>query len=143
MNRISGKNEVPWISAVIRLALIIGCLIGITFLGANIALAQGKGMKKSPEERIGELKAHLNLTDEQVLAIRPILEQHETQRQEIRNKMAEEMEQLHASTQSRLAEILTDEQVAEYKKIREEKRAKVRDKDERCMERKERRQGAE
>ena len=140
MNRIAEKYGLPGKSGMICLALIIGWLAGIVFLGADMAAAQGKGAKKNPEERVAELKERLNLTDEQVAAIRPVIEQHETQRKEIWSRKKGEMEQLHQSTQSRIAGILSEEQLAEYGKICEEKGEKMREKGERRMDR---RQGAE
>jgi len=151
MNRIAEKNELLWRGSVICLALIACCVGWIAFLGATIVLAQDQTFTQTPEARIAELKERLNLTDEQVTAVRPIIEEHVAQGKDIFKKyqgqgkegfqaMQGEIKELQASTQSQLSAILTEEQMAEYGKMREEERAMMR---ERAKERMQRRRGGE
>lgn len=90
------------------------------------------------EQRAEELKERLKLTAEQAAQIKPLVEARRAQMEEIRAKyagdpsrrakreMAREAKAAAQDFNKKLEPILTDEQEAEWKKIREEARAKVK-----------------
>jgi Spy/CpxP family protein refolding chaperone len=89
--------------------------------------------------RVEQFQTRLNLTPEQVAQIRPILEEEAAKLREIRAKyegsttrrdrarMLRELRDVQQSIEKRITPILTKEQQAEWKKIREERRAELRD----------------
>jgi Spy/CpxP family protein refolding chaperone len=91
------------------------------------------------EERIEDWKARLQLTDEQVAQLRPILEEQAVKLREIRVKyegkesrrdrrrMLRELRSLQESTQKKIEPILTKPQREEWKKMRQERRDELRD----------------
>ena len=102
------------------------------------------------EERLAETKARLGLTDEQIEQITPILEagfeaqmavldRHgidledrgtgESERIGFRAMRAlrGDLQEVRADTLEELGDVLTDEQMAEYRKIQEERRAELRE----------------
>lgn len=95
--------------------------------------------KERIEQRIDDLKERLALTPEQIEQIRPVLEDElrkaqavrqkysgSTQSRRTRLKMARELKEIQSSADDRLRKILTKEQMNELKKIREERRAQLR-----------------
>jgi Spy/CpxP family protein refolding chaperone len=89
-------------------------------------------------ERLEEYGKRLNLTPEQREKIRPILEAELSRVREIRDKyqtetrrerrqMLRELRAVQEDIQKQIEPILTKEQKAEWKKIREERREELRD----------------
>lgn len=125
-------------SAMNRWAIVmvaVGLIFGMTattasaFRGENI---------KSPEEIIADMKARLNLTDEQVSQIRPIVESNQEKRRAVfekyrgnirgnRSEFRSEMDAIRQEADQQLSGILSPDQMAELDKMREEWRDKAVD----------------
>jgi Spy/CpxP family protein refolding chaperone len=94
--------------------------------------ARGRfGFQKSPDQIVERLTDRLDLTEEQVEAIRPIIEDKVLKMNEIREKSGTdrraagaEMQKLRWDTEIKLNEILTDEQIEKYLELRQENRGK-------------------
>jgi Spy/CpxP family protein refolding chaperone len=91
----------------------------------------GFGFQKSPEQIVERLTDRLDLTEEQVEAVRPIIEDKVLKMNEIREKSGTdkreartEMQKLWWDTEIKLNEILTDEQIEKYLELRQENRGK-------------------
>jgi Spy/CpxP family protein refolding chaperone len=128
---------------------IVGLAAICGFLATS--LAGGQRQQPSPEElkerltkQLQEMAERLKLSEEQKEQIRAILEAQVKEMQELREKtmsegrsqssmsqMREGMQKIQKDTDANLEEILTAEQMAEYKKIRqeqqEERRKRMRD----------------
>ncbi|WP_444892775.1 hypothetical protein ACJJIQ_23860 [Microbulbifer sp. ANSA003] len=96
-------------------------------------------------ERLEATKAKLNLSDEQVEKVKPILESANEQRRQVlakygvniespsgaiqkmsfreKRQLGKEMAAIRKSTLSEMSTVLTDQQLAEFKKLQEENRA--------------------
>ncbi len=100
--------------------------------GPFSADARGRfGAPKSPELIIERLTDRLDLTDEQVEAIGPIIEEKFEKMTAIREKSGtdrwaarSEMQKLKWDTQIRLNEILDEDQIEKYLELRQDMRAK-------------------
>ena len=125
------KRTFSGLTGVILLAL------AVTFAFASPAAAFRKGPKKSPEEILAHMTDRLELSDEQAEQIRPIIEDQVTKRSELfekyhhqgresRRQMRSEMRTLIEETDKQLEPILSDEQMAELKKMREERPRRMR-----------------
>jgi hypothetical protein len=98
------------------------------------AEAKGRfGPPKSADEIMQTLTERLDLTPEQIEAVRPIIEEKVMKHNEIRGKTdtgrkahRAEMRKLRWNTEIRLSEILTDEQVDKYLELRQEQRKEFR-----------------
>ncbi len=96
------------------------------------AEARGRfGQSRSPGLIIERLTEHLDLTDEQVAEIQPIIEEKIEQMNSIREKNGTdrraartEMQKLKWDTEIRLNEILDEDQIEKYLELRQEMRAK-------------------
>jgi Spy/CpxP family protein refolding chaperone len=94
--------------------------------------ARGRfGFQKSPDQIVERLTDSLGLTEEQVDAIRPIIEDKVLKMNEIREKSGTdrraartEMQKMRWDTEIKLNEILTDEQIEKYLELRQENRGK-------------------
>ncbi len=89
------------------------------------------GMQKSPEQIVERLTDRLSLTDEQILAIQPIIEEKVEKMNEIRAKRGTdkqasriEMQKLSWDTEIKLNDILTEEQIETYLELRQEHRGR-------------------
>jgi len=125
------KRTFSGLAGVILLALVV------TFAFALPAAAFRKGPKKSPEEILAHMTDRLELSDEQAEQIRPIIEDQVTKRRELferyheqgrksRGQMRSEMQTLIEETDKQLEPILSDQQMAELKKMREERPQRMR-----------------
>lgn len=101
------------------------------------AEARGRsGFRNSPEQIVERLTNRLDLTEDQVKAIRPLIENKVLKMNEIREKSGKdrwtartEIQKLRWDTEIRLNEILNDDQIAKYLELRQEHRGKfLRDK---------------
>jgi Spy/CpxP family protein refolding chaperone len=112
--------------------LAAGVLIGgLTLtIQANSADAGGFfGQQRSPEQIMERLTDRLDLTPEQVEAIRPVIEVKVLKMNEIRENAGEdrravrsEILKLRWETERKFDDILTDKQLEEYLELREERR---------------------
>ncbi|QTA90466.1 hypothetical protein [Desulfonema magnum] len=128
------------IRKVSTMAVIFGSLI--IFLAASYAAAQKgrfRGTERNPDQIMSVLKDRLSLTEEQEAQVRPIMEEQiEKQRalfEKYRGKgradrrtMRDEMQKNQEDTEKRLEGVLSKEQMDEFRKIRDEKRNKMRGK---------------
>jgi Spy/CpxP family protein refolding chaperone len=90
-------------------------LIVMLVLLAGSAPAQGPW--PTAEEKINKLKQGLNLTDEQVKQITPII-QSEMQK---RKELMDQMRNLHQDTETKIGQFLTPEQMTQWKTLREQR----------------------
>ncbi len=76
----------------------------------------------SPEQVIAQMRERLKLTDEQETKIRPIIEDNFKRRSELLNSGAQksDIQQLQWATDMQIGKILTEEQMEEYEKLREQ-----------------------
>ncbi len=82
---------------------------------------------RSPEQVVSQLEERLKLTDEQETKIRPIIEESLKKRRELLNSGApkSDLQQLQWATDMQIGKILTEEQMKEYEKLREEQDKKA------------------
>jgi len=131
LNKRIMKRGFSGLTGVVLLAL------AVTFAFASPAAAHRKGPKKSPEDILAHMTDRLQLSDEQAEQIRPIIEDQVTKRRELfqkyheqgresRGQMRSEMQTLIEETDKQLEPILSDDQMAELKKMREERPQRMR-----------------
>jgi Spy/CpxP family protein refolding chaperone len=126
------KNRFSWKSLHIILAAGLFIIAVALVTQPFSAEARGRlGFQRSPEQIVERLTDRLNLTEEQVEAIRPIIEDKVLKMNEIREKSGTdrraartEMQKLMGETEIKLNEILTDEQIEKYVELRQENRGK-------------------
>ena len=131
--------------------LIATAALAIAAIGIAPATAAAEDDRAAQlEERLAETKARLDLTDEQIEQITPILEagfdaqmavldkhgidlqdrtdgEHERIGFRAMRALRGDLQEVRADTLEQLGDVLTDEQMAEYKKIQEERRAELRE----------------
>lgn len=119
--------------------------------GEYLAKVQREARNKITDDWILEMKERLDLTEEQADLVLPILDEARKQRQAMMEKfrgqgrggmgpggvgrgdmsamreMREEMQRLDEQTEQRLAKILTEKQMDEYRKIKKEQRERMRE----------------
>ena len=112
-----------------RLAGVASFAVAIQLLAAPQLLAQGPGRPPDIDALMETLTERLELSDEQVTQVRPIFEDQFrrmreafSQAQGDRPSMRSAMMEIRDQTDDRLAEVLTDAQMKEYRKYREEQR---------------------
>jgi Spy/CpxP family protein refolding chaperone len=79
--------------------------------------APAQGPRPTAEAKINKLKQELNLTDEQVKQITPII-QSEMQK---RKELMDQMRNLHQDTENKIGQYLTPEQMTQWKTLREQR----------------------
>ena len=132
----------------ITVATLIGFMASLT---TGVAEQADSDRLAELEARIEETKQRLNLTDEQIARIEPILESNfeattlvleshgiefgpdvpreQRERPGFRKMRAisRDLQAVREETAAEMAEVLTEEQMTEYRKIQEERRAELRD----------------
>ena len=113
-------------------------LIAAIFMAQPIS-AQARdplGTNSSAEQVMAKMKERLHLTEGQETKIRPIIEESFQTRREIlkrdpqdRSVINNELQELQWKTDMRLGLILTEEQMKEYEKLREEQSEKMQSSD--------------
>ena len=117
--------------------LMVACLVFIQTASAQDRGRPGKA--PSPERVMAKLTERLNLTEEQKVQMQPVIkddmEKHrdvmtKAREQEIKDREAvrAQFEAIDKETDAKLATILSAEQLKEFQKIREERRARMHDK---------------
>lgn len=93
--------------------------------------ADFSAMDRSPEKIISQMKDRLHLTEEQETKIRSIIEEGIRKRHDIldtdsqdRKAVRSQLQQLRWSTDMQIGKLLTEEQMKEYQKLREEESEK-------------------
>jgi Spy/CpxP family protein refolding chaperone len=119
--------------AALAALLLIGGLLAVLPAVGLAGPFGGRGMMGGPpEERAAVLAYRLQLTDEQQEAFRAVMDENVERRQELREKFLEEtaeareqhwqeMKALDDDVEARLAEVLTEEQLAEFRQLREQR----------------------
>ncbi len=106
-----------------------GCAVLFLFCSAMLLLpAQADDTSDvTPDQIISKMKDRLHLTEDQEAKLRPIIEELVNKRHDIKaNSMLDaktkrsSLQQLQWSTDMRLGQIFTEEQMAEYQRFREE-----------------------
>ena len=108
---------------------------------AGCSTTSGQGLRsrqsvKTTGQIVEEMSARLNLTEEQKAQVRPILEEQREKRAAIMEQyrdqgrgakmyMQDDMEALELETQVKLAQVLTDEQMEEYRAMVAEQKASI------------------
>lgn len=135
MNRKTPSPQSRTIHELLGLAL-IGFVLWLTAIGwlpvTTANAAQGGTQNRNPEQRLMRMQSHLDLTDEQVDRIRPILETHAAQARDLqeqyqgqdRRQKRVEMQALREETKTALAEILTEDQLAKWQQMKENRQGK-------------------
>ncbi len=95
--------------------------------------------REEVQQRLERIKERLALTPQQVEQMRPVLEDEVRRLKAVREKydgsgqsrrarreIARELRDIRSAADERLQKILTEQQMAEMKKIREERRAQLR-----------------
>ncbi len=114
----------------IQLISFLPCLL-IILSYSSVSADRGSG-KNDPDLIMDRLQVRLNLTDEQVEKIRPIIEDRIDKRLELiemRNdqdraemqSLRNEMQELKNESQRLIESILTEDQIVEYRKMQEER----------------------
>jgi Spy/CpxP family protein refolding chaperone len=121
------------ISGVRRLRGSLSAFVALFALGlaSTPALAQqGPGGRRmlSSDERLAQLTEQLDLTDEQVKQMKPIIDEQTKNQQELfqnsgddRETMRAEMMKLMEETDRQYSEILTEEQMTKYREMRQQR----------------------
>lgn len=94
----------------------------LEFYPASVQAQGFRGMKRSPEQIVSRLKERLNLTDDQVKALDPIIRESMAKRLEL----IKQLRNLRQSTDDKINAVLTKEQAIEYQKIKDRQRARMR-----------------
>ncbi|HXX80044.1 MAG TPA: hypothetical protein VEI46_00715 [Thermodesulfovibrionales bacterium] len=108
-------------------------------LCAIILMLQPSGcqaVEASPQEVMSLLRTRLNLSEDQEEKIKAIVEESSQKRSDIvkhnsqdRKTMRSQLQELQWATDIRIGEILTEEQLKEYQKLREDQKEKVENTD--------------
>jgi hypothetical protein len=117
----------------------IRILVSTALLALFVLSAHAQDETPQPGARLEQIQQRLNLTDDQIAKIRPILIEEagklrdvrakyegQTSRQS-RRKMLRELRDVQQSIEKRISPILTNQQQKEWKKIREERRDELRE----------------
>jgi ribosomal protein S13 len=132
------KNDLSITKVFIQfpLKLIMGLMIVSLTMAMPAVGFQGKNAM-DPESIVSDLTTRLDLSDEQVVEIRPVIEDHAEKRRAIFDKyraqgnqnqsaIRNEMDAVRQETHARLEKILSAVQMAEYQSYRKEQRQKMR-----------------
>lgn len=125
---------------------VLRLLLMVTVFGANSVWSE-QGAKAA--EKLEETKVRLNLTDDQIVSIKPILIDDLAQKNQVLLKhgidlesgkrpaggmnfrearaLANDMDSVREKTFEKLSVYLNDEQLEEYKKIQKENKEKIRE----------------
>ena len=100
---------------------------------SSLQAQDSSNINASSEKIMSEMKERLKLTDEQETKIRPIIEDSLQRRSEILANSSKDrktaLQELQWSTDMQLGKILTEEQMKEYEKLREEQSEKMQHSD--------------
>ena len=114
------------------------CLLIMTACSSGRSRTRGSLPEgKTANEFISVMKTRLNLTEKQEIQVYPIIhkefekrreifERHRGQGRQGMQSLKNEMQELQITTEKKLEKILTQEQMKEYRKLRDEERQKLR-----------------
>lgn len=115
-----------------------GMAVQATDIGGKLVRGKPKASgPKSPDQIIAEIRRLLELTDQEMQQVRPIMLEHLKAQEAIRKKyggkgfagiqdLIGNMRKLNSETNGRLEKVVTAEQLLEYEKYQRELRAKAR-----------------
>ena len=115
---ISGKKVLSY-GLMLLAFFAVMAVAAVELYPASVNAAGFRAMKRSPGQIVAKLKERLNLTDDQVRALEPIIRDNMAKRAEL----MKEMKQLQESGDAKIIGILTKEQAIEFQKIRDRMRA--------------------
>jgi Spy/CpxP family protein refolding chaperone len=111
---------------------VLFCAMIFMIQPAGVQARDISNMNASPDEVMSQLKTRLSLTEEQEAKMRPIIEESIRKRHEIVRKASEDrsavksqLQGLRWSTDMQIGKILSEEQMKEYQKLREDQREKA------------------
>ncbi len=122
------------------IAALLGFVVWLLLVtGLHLLPAQaGPGLRKmDPEKRLMHLKERLQLSDQQVNQVRPILEEMAARHREIMEQARSQggpgnasrrndRRALQEATDARLGEVLSPEQMETWRSLREERRNRIK-----------------
>jgi len=94
---------------------------GLRLYTLNAVKAGGRTPEEFKRRYIAELRTRLNLTDDQLSKLGPILDETRRQIRELRDKHRPELKAIQDEQSQRIRALLTDAQQAEYSKFLEER----------------------
>ncbi len=115
-------NRTLSISLMLLSVFALIAVAAVEFYPASAGAERSRGINRSPEQIVSRLKDRLNLTDQQVKAIEPIIGDSMARSRELIN----ELRQLRQSTDTKIIGILTKEQAVEFQKIRDQRQERMR-----------------
>ena len=77
-------------------------------------------------KKLEKMKAHLDLTDEQVSQVRSIMLEQKEVVQEVRERNREERKRLGQEMDNRLSQVLSEEQFQKFKEAKEKRKQKMK-----------------
>lgn len=126
-------------------ALFISAALAVSPVSANAENVDREAAAEQIQQRVLEMKERLQITEEQAPVVQEILRQSAERRFAVlekygfgdgerpslsfreKRRLRGEINDVNEDTLNRLSEILTDDQLKEYKKIQEERRAEMRE----------------
>ena len=99
-------------------------MLAVLLFTAGLSSAQQQGQPPSPpsaSDMVSKMKQELNLTDEQVSQVTPIIQEEVNQMQSLMSQVADrdavksQIDALHQSTEAKLAQYLTPDQLTQWK----------------------------
>jgi hypothetical protein len=95
---------------------------------------EGRPPRMSADQIVSSMKKSLDLTDEQVKQILPVIKEEMSKREELMGQgggpgdfesMKSDMEKIDKETETELAKYLTEEQIAKWKKQQSERKSRM------------------
>ncbi len=113
-----------------RMKALYGCVM-ILFFTVIPAFAQGK-QPPGTDEIVSKMQSKLNLTQDQVTAVTPIIEKYSSKRQDLRQSMEDrtvdrdsirsQMKQLKADEKQELSQALSEDQLSQWEQLQSQGR---------------------
>jgi Spy/CpxP family protein refolding chaperone len=98
-------------------------MLAVTSLTPTPSLGEERGrVRPNRQQVLDKISAKLQLSEQQMAAVRPIFDEEAGKRRVLMDKLRVEMERLDRETAVRLAKVLSAEQMAQYDKMVEERR---------------------
>jgi Spy/CpxP family protein refolding chaperone len=114
-------NKFLSVSLIFLVLFSLLAIAAVEFYPASVQAAGFRAMKRSPEQITTMLKVRLNLTDRQVKAIEPIVNESMAKTRELMN----ELRQVRQSTDAKIVAVLTKEQAVQFQKIQDQRRERM------------------
>lgn len=118
---VMSTNKFLSVSLIILVLFALVAVSAVEFYPASVQAAGFRAMKRSPEQITVKLKERLNLTDEQVKAIEPIIKDSMAKTREL----VKELRQIRRSTDAKIIAVLTKEQAVQFQRLQDQRRARM------------------